>query len=385
MDPIGIALAALRGRDVPTAMQHLRALPAQLRLCAGGRGAGDHPESARAPSASCPGARQLPPRAPARQGRDGRSVAGPPSAPGPECRRQAGSPRGARRWHRCRRVGDAAPVRTRGPGHGVFELAALDPAVRLRGHRGPHLLLRHGAARRARSRDAGPRIRPAAGRPRRRTCCARCATRLPRPTHAASCTATSRRPTSICAAWGWTTTSSRSSTSAWSKFDDQREIEHTLMGGHHATAGTPAFMAPELIAEGDVDARADVYSLGCVAYYLLTGQLVFEADTAMKMFVQHLQERAAAAIAAHRAADAAGRRRPGYGVPVQGPRAAASATPRKSALLIDDFARRPPLEQRARSRLVAAPPARSSPGRWPPKNRSKSPWPRRLLRVFTSS
>jgi eukaryotic-like serine/threonine-protein kinase len=62
------------------------------------------------------------------------------------------------------------------------------------------------------------------------------------------------------------------------------------MGAGHATAGTPAFMAPELIAGGDVDARADVYSLGCVAYYLLTGQMVFEAETAMKMFVQHLQE-----------------------------------------------------------------------------------------------
>jgi len=73
------------------------------------------------------------------------------------------------------------------------------------------------------------------------------------------------------------------------KFDAQREIEHTLMGGQHGTAGTPAFMAPELIAEGDVDARADVYSLGCVAYFLLTGELVYEADTAMKMFLQHLQ------------------------------------------------------------------------------------------------
>jgi serine/threonine-protein kinase len=73
------------------------------------------------------------------------------------------------------------------------------------------------------------------------------------------------------------------------KFDARREIEHTIMGAGHATAGTPAFMAPELIAGGDVDARADVYSLGCVAYYLLTGQMVFEADSAMKMFVQHLQ------------------------------------------------------------------------------------------------
>jgi serine/threonine-protein kinase len=74
------------------------------------------------------------------------------------------------------------------------------------------------------------------------------------------------------------------------KFNDQRAIEQTIMGATHLTAGTPAFMAPELIAEGDVDWRADVYSLGCVAYYLLTGQLVFEGDTAMKMFLQHLQE-----------------------------------------------------------------------------------------------
>ena len=74
------------------------------------------------------------------------------------------------------------------------------------------------------------------------------------------------------------------------KFNDQRAIEHTLMGAAHMTAGTPAFMAPELIVEGDIDARTDVYSLGCVAYYLLTGQLVFEAETPMKMFLQHLQD-----------------------------------------------------------------------------------------------
>ena len=73
-------------------------------------------------------------------------------------------------------------------------------------------------------------------------------------------------------------------------FNDQRSVERTMMGVPHMTAGTPAFMAPELIVEGNVDARADVYSLGCVAYYLLTGQLVFEADAAMKMFLQHLQE-----------------------------------------------------------------------------------------------
>jgi eukaryotic-like serine/threonine-protein kinase len=65
--------------------------------------------------------------------------------------------------------------------------------------------------------------------------------------------------------------------------------ERTLMTGAHTTTGTPAYMAPEIMLEGEVDERADVYAVGCVAYYLLTGQRVFEADTAMKMFLQHVQ------------------------------------------------------------------------------------------------
>jgi serine/threonine-protein kinase len=67
-----------------------------------------------------------------------------------------------------------------------------------------------------------------------------------------------------------------------------RSMERTLLTGIHTTAGTPAFMAPEIVLDGKVDQRADVYALGCVAYYLLTGRNVFEADTPMKMFVQHL-------------------------------------------------------------------------------------------------
>jgi serine/threonine protein kinase len=56
------------------------------------------------------------------------------------------------------------------------------------------------------------------------------------------------------------------------------------------TSGTPAFMAPEIIlGERDIDRRADVYALGCVAYYLLTGELVFDADTPMKMLLHHVQ------------------------------------------------------------------------------------------------
>jgi serine/threonine-protein kinase len=55
-------------------------------------------------------------------------------------------------------------------------------------------------------------------------------------------------------------------------------------------AGTPAYGSPES-AEGEertVDARSDLYSLGCVAYWLLTGNTVFEASSPMLMLVQHL-------------------------------------------------------------------------------------------------
>jgi serine/threonine protein kinase len=74
------------------------------------------------------------------------------------------------------------------------------------------------------------------------------------------------------------------------KFNDRRSIDQTLMtGGGHGTSGTPAFMAPEIILQGEVDQRADVYAFGCVAYFMLTGELVFKADTPMKMFIEHLQ------------------------------------------------------------------------------------------------
>jgi serine/threonine protein kinase len=73
-------------------------------------------------------------------------------------------------------------------------------------------------------------------------------------------------------------------------FNDRSSMRTTLMTGTTTTTGTPAFMAPEIILnEGGVDRRADVYAIGCVAYYLLTGQLVFEADTPMRMLLQHVQ------------------------------------------------------------------------------------------------
>jgi eukaryotic-like serine/threonine-protein kinase len=56
--------------------------------------------------------------------------------------------------------------------------------------------------------------------------------------------------------------------------------------------GTPAFMAPEQArGEEDIDSRADIYSLGCVAYYLLTGSLVFRASSPLSMALAHIGQK----------------------------------------------------------------------------------------------
>ena len=63
----------------------------------------------------------------------------------------------------------------------------------------------------------------------------------------------------------------------------------SLLTLDHVTTGTPAYMAPEVIlGDADVDPRADVYSIGCVAYWLLTGNLVFEGASPMKVLMAHV-------------------------------------------------------------------------------------------------
>jgi serine/threonine-protein kinase len=52
--------------------------------------------------------------------------------------------------------------------------------------------------------------------------------------------------------------------------------------------GTPAFIAPEQALGGSVlDGRADIYATGCVAYWLLTGELVFSAETPLGLLMHH--------------------------------------------------------------------------------------------------
>lgn len=71
----------------------------------------------------------------------------------------------------------------------------------------------------------------------------------------------------------------------------RKDVAPSTLTEDNAITGTPAFMAPEVVlGDRPVDGRTDIYALGCVAYWLLTGALVFEAETAMKTVLLHATE-----------------------------------------------------------------------------------------------
>jgi serine/threonine protein kinase len=55
-----------------------------------------------------------------------------------------------------------------------------------------------------------------------------------------------------------------------------------------SVSGTPGFIAPEVVLGEKSDHRVDIYSLGCVAYWLVTGKLVFEGPGAVKVMSDHI-------------------------------------------------------------------------------------------------
>jgi len=68
------------------------------------------------------------------------------------------------------------------------------------------------------------------------------------------------------------------------------ETPGPLVTAEHIITGTPAYLSPEGATGGrSVDFRSDIYSLGGVAYWLLTGKLVFQEDTPMGMVLAHVK------------------------------------------------------------------------------------------------
>jgi serine/threonine-protein kinase len=72
---------------------------------------------------------------------------------------------------------------------------------------------------------------------------------------------------------------------------ENQQKDQTLLTSPEVTTGTPAFMAPEQALSEAVEGRTDIYALGCVGYWLLTGRLVFEAETPIQMVAHHHRTR----------------------------------------------------------------------------------------------
>jgi serine/threonine-protein kinase len=68
-----------------------------------------------------------------------------------------------------------------------------------------------------------------------------------------------------------------------------KEIAAKDGGKTRSILGTPAYIAPESVTDPDqVSAAADLYALGAVAYFLLTGKRVFDGKTSVDLCVQHV-------------------------------------------------------------------------------------------------
>ncbi len=66
--------------------------------------------------------------------------------------------------------------------------------------------------------------------------------------------------------------------------DDRLTANHTL-------TGTPSYMSPEAIAQPDtIDVRTDIYAVGAVGYFLLTGTPVFTGNGLVELCRKHVQE-----------------------------------------------------------------------------------------------
>jgi eukaryotic-like serine/threonine-protein kinase len=67
-------------------------------------------------------------------------------------------------------------------------------------------------------------------------------------------------------------------------------VDGTKMTQTGSTLGTPGFMPPEVALGESFDARADLYSLGCILYLMSTGRLPFAASSVQEMLSMHITQ-----------------------------------------------------------------------------------------------
>jgi DNA-binding NarL/FixJ family response regulator len=71
-------------------------------------------------------------------------------------------------------------------------------------------------------------------------------------------------------------------------FGIAKHIDAIDMTGQGEILGTPRYMSPEQVQGRALDLRTDIYSAGVLLYQMLTGQHLFEGDTAVEVALQHL-------------------------------------------------------------------------------------------------
>ena len=96
-------------------------------------------------------------------------------------------------------------------------------------------------------------------------------------------------------------------------FDNPAAAQLTMMG---MTTGTPEFMSPEVAAASSkIDPRADLYAVGCVGYFLLTGSLVFADANPLNIALKHMKMAPDPAVPPDRSGHPGRRRTRDHGVP----------------------------------------------------------------------
>ena len=80
-------------------------------------------------------------------------------------------------------------------------------------------------------------------------------------------------------------------------FGIARSVQAYVLSGEHELVGTPEYMSPEQAAGDALDGRSDLYSLGVVGFYALSGYLPFTSPTTAGLLAQHLTKAAPPVVA----------------------------------------------------------------------------------------